>query len=84
MVAKPFGTFAGSDAIQGFWEKLIADGFSDVTYIDPEFQVVDETSVILKSEWTMNNACGDITHELRVMQNDGTMKLREDHFEAKG
>lgn len=84
MVAQPFGTFVGRDAIQGFWENIIADGFADMEYIDPTFTAVGETSVVVTSGWKMNKAHGVITRELWVMQDDGTMQLREDHFEAQG
>jgi ketosteroid isomerase-like protein len=30
MIAKPFGTFVGKEAIRGFWDKLIKDGFNSV------------------------------------------------------
>ena len=83
MHARPFGTFTGIAEIQGFWQKLIDDGFSDVDYIDPKIEVVDETSAILTSGWKMNKAGGVIHKELWVLQADGTAKLREDDFEAK-
>ena len=82
MVAKPFGTFTGTAEIQAFWEKLIGDGFRDVQYVEPEFEVVDESSVLLKSKWTMNKASGVIHKELWVLQPDGKALLREDEFEA--
>ncbi|MEC4675006.1 MAG: nuclear transport factor 2 family protein [Nitrospirota bacterium] len=84
MHARPFGTFMGTSEIQAFWQKLIDDGFSDVEYVDPHVEVVDEASAILTSGWTMNKASGVIHKELWVMQTDGTAKLREDDFEAKG
>lgn len=83
MVATPFGTFSGRQEIQGFWENIIAQGFADVSYIDPEFQPVDGTSVLLTSGWKMNKAHGVITRELWVVQDDGSMRLREDHFEVQ-
>lgn len=84
MYARPFGTFTGVTEIQGFWQQLIEDGFSDVEYIDPEIEVINGTSAILKSNWKMNKASGVIHKELWVLQKDGTAKLREDDFEAKG
>lgn len=84
MVAQPFGTFVGREAIEGFWQNLIDDGFADVTYVNPTFAECDDTSAVLSSEWTMNKAHGVITRELWVMQQDGSMKLREDNFEAHG
>lgn len=83
MNAMPFGQFKGREAIQGFWQQLIADGFSDVDYVEPSIEVLDENSAVLKSGWKMNKAAGVITNELWVLQNDGTAKLREDDFEAQ-
>ncbi|MCK5834957.1 MAG: nuclear transport factor 2 family protein [Lentisphaeria bacterium] len=84
MNAQPFGVFTGTAEIRAFWQKLVDDGFSDIVYINPKVEVIDETSVILKSDWTMNNAAGVIHKELWVLQPDGTAKLRDDHFEALG
>lgn len=84
MQADPFGTFQGTEAIQAFWQKLIDDGFSDVEYLDPKIEVNGEGSAVLTSGWKMNNAQGVIHRELWVIQEDGSAKLREDHFEAKG
>lgn len=83
MVAKPFGVFKGREAIEGFWTKLIADGFAEVAYIDPQIEVLDGRSAILSSKWEMNNAQGTITKELWVLQDNGDVLLREDHFEAQ-
>ena len=82
MHARPFGTFAGTAEIQRFWQQLIDDGFSEVQYIDPKIEVVDETSAILTSGWKMNKASGVIHKELWVIQENGTAKLKEDDFEA--
>lgn len=84
MKAEPFGTFTGREQIQAFWQKLIDDGFAEVDYIEPKIEVIDDTSAVLSSKWKMNNAQGEIYRELWVLQDDGTAKLREDHFEAKG
>lgn len=83
MHARPFGTFTGTEEIQRFWQGLIDDGFSDVDYIDPKVDVLDEASAILTSGWKMNKAAGVIHKELWILQPDGTAKLREDDFEAK-
>ena len=84
MHARPFGTFSGTAEIQAFWQKLIADGFSGMDYIDPKVEVVDSGSAILSSGWKMNKAGGVIHKELWVLQADGSAKLREDDFEALG
>lgn len=83
MNAKPFGTFTGTAEIQGFWQKIIDDGFADVEYIEPKIEVIDATSAILTSGWKMNKAGGIIHKELWVLQEDGKAKLREDNFEAQ-
>lgn len=83
MNAKPFGLYMGTVAIQAFWQKLIDDGFSEVDYIEPNINVIDEKSALLTSRWKMNNAQGIITKELWVIQSDGTAKLREDNFEVQ-
>ncbi|MCR9137688.1 MAG: nuclear transport factor 2 family protein [Alphaproteobacteria bacterium] len=84
MVAKPFGTFEGRDAIQAFWENLIKGGFDDVVYYNTSTTIVDQTLTAAKvsAEWKMNNAHGIITNEHWVLQPDGTALLREDHFEV--
>ena len=84
MHARPFGTFTGTVEIEGFWKKLIEDGYSNVDYIEPNIEVIDEKSALLKSRWKMNKAKGLIHKELWVLQSDGTAKLREDDFEAQG
>ena len=84
MNAKPFGQYIGVVEIQKFWQKLIDDGFSDVDYIKPKIEVIDEKTALLTSKWKMNKAQGVITKELWVIQSDGTAKLREDDFEAQG
>ncbi|WP_028113246.1 YybH family protein [Ferrimonas kyonanensis] len=82
MHARPFGTFEGRDAIEGFWRQLIADGFAEVEYIEPQLTQVDENSALLTSGWNMNNAKGVIHRELWVLGSDGKARLREDDFEA--
>ena len=82
MVAKPFGVYKGRQQIEIFWQELIEEGFADVYYLDPKVEPVDENSTVLTSRWTMNNAQGVISRELWVLQADGSMLLREDHFEA--
>ncbi len=83
MVAKPFGTFKGREAIQSFWADIIAKGFDDVVYYNTQTKVVDNTltAASVSASWKMNNAQGIITNEHWVLQDDGTALLREDHFE---
>ncbi len=83
MNALPFGTFLGYGEIESFWAQLIAGGYSDVEYIEPKIDVIDDTSAILSARWSMNKAHGVITKELWVLQDDGEAKLRQDDFEAQ-
>ena len=82
MRASPFGTFISKPAIEEFWQQLIDDDLSDVRYIDPCIIVIDKDSAVLTAKWKMNKAAGLVYRELWVMQPDGSMKLREDEFEA--
>lgn len=83
MEAKPFGTFVGTDNIKYFWQKIIDDGFTNVEYLEPKIEVIDEKSAVLTAGWRMNKAKGIIHKELWVLQENGQAKLREDYFEAK-
>ena len=83
MHARPFGTCTGSSEIRKFWQRLINEGFSGVEYIEPNLEVIDESSAVLTAKWKMNKAQGVIHKELWVLQEDGSAKLREDDFEVK-
>jgi len=84
MNARPFGEFVGRDAIEAFWQNLINEGFDSVEYIEPNFSIVDDKTVLLTSSWKMNKAHGVIHKELWVLQQDGTAKLADDDFEVLG
>lgn len=83
MYARPFGRFVGTEAIQQFWQKLIDDGFAEITYIEPKIEMIDDKTAVLSASWKMNKAQGVIHKELWVLQADGNAKLREDDFEAQ-
>ena len=82
MRAEPFGEFTGRDAIQGFWQNLIDQGFSNVRYLGPSTKVASNDTVILDSPWAMNKARGFIHREEWAHQSDNSWKLRHDHFEV--
>ena len=84
MTAKPFGTFAGRQKIQTFWQKLMAEGYARVRYIDPKVEVINAKAAVISSKWEMNKAHGIITKELWVLRNDGQAKLKIDNFEVLG
>lgn len=56
MVSKPFGTFTGTAEIQGFLQKLMDGGFSDIEYVEPIVltPAEDMKSVTRTSNWKMN------------------------------
>ena len=83
MIAKPFGHYRGQKEIEIFWQRLIDQSYTDIRYLEPDIEVIDDQTTVLSSHWAMNKAQGVITRELWVMQADGEMRLREDHFEAK-
>lgn len=82
MHAVPFGIYSGRETIQTFWRQLIKDGFSDVSYVNINIKVINEHQAVLTANWIMNKAAGVIHKEMWVKQDDGSVKLSEDHFEA--
>ena len=82
MTIKPFGMFAGRKSIQGFWENSISQGYSNVSYIEQDIEIINTNSAIISSKWKMNKAHGIITKELWILQDDGQAKLRIENFEV--
>ncbi|OAN13717.1 isochorismatase [Photobacterium jeanii] len=84
MVAKPFGTFEGREAIQAFWQNIMDQGFHSVDYTNMQWQQDSEQGYILTSDWTMNKAFGVVHKELWEIQADGQSRLTYDEFEVLG
>lgn len=84
MKAEPFGTFEGKEAIQGFWQNIIDQGFADVDYTNVTWQAEGEDGYILTSSWTMNKAFGVVHREHWQVGEDGLARLVSDHFEVQG
>ncbi len=84
MVAKPFGTFEGREAIQAFWQNIMDQGFANVDYTNTKWEQAGEQSYILTSDWTMNKAFGVVHKELWEIQADGKSRLTYDEFEVLG
>ncbi|NOH52645.1 isochorismatase [Vibrio coralliilyticus] len=84
MIAKPFGMFEGREQIQAFWQNIIDQGFSDVSYTDTTWEKVDDNNYILSSKWTMNKAFGVVHKEVWTLQEDGKARLTYDEFEVLG
>lgn len=84
MVAKPFGTFEGREAIQAFWQNIMNQGFHSVDYTNIQWEQDSEQGYILTAEWTMNKAFGVVHKELWEIQKDGLSRLTYDEFEVLG
>ena len=84
MHAKPFGTYTGREEIEAFWNKIIEDGFNDVSYSDVEWKPLEDDGYILTSYWTMNKAHGVVHREHWKVQADGHARLVFDEFEVLG
>lgn len=84
MHARPFGTFEGREAIQGFWQNIIDQGFKDVDYTDVKWEEHQNGGYILTSSWTMNKAFGVVHREHWVVEEDGHARLISDDFEVQG
>jgi len=84
MQVKPFGTYTGHTEIKAFWTNLVAQGFKDVEYMDPRYEVLDDKTVKLSSHWKMNKAQGFISEELWRLHDDGRAYLIHDAFEVDG
>ena len=83
MEAQPMGSFRGTAAIDGFWRPFIASGASDLVYRNVRLEQVDERTVTLAAEWSMNVGRGVITEERWVRQDDGVWRLTFDAFEVQ-
>lgn len=83
MYAKPFGTFQGRPAIQGFWADLIQKGAHDLQYRNVTFEEVTETKVLIGADWSMSIGGGVISRETWVKQGDCWL-LADDAFQVWG
>ncbi|CAM1352828.1 Cif family virulence factor [Tenacibaculum halocynthiae] len=63
MNAVPFTSVNDKKNIKIFWDKLITDGATNLTYHNPTFSVKTNNSVILSSHWSMNIGEGKIYQE---------------------
>jgi uncharacterized protein (TIGR02246 family) len=82
MQAIPFGIYCGKKTIPTFWRQLIKDGYRDINYSNTHIKVINEQQAVLTAYWSMNKASGVIHKQMWVLQEDGQVKLSEDHFEA--
>ncbi len=82
MQAVPFGIYCDRETICVFWRQLIDEGYRELTYLNTYIKVINEQQAVLTANWCMNKASGVIHKEMWVLQQDGSVKLSEDHFEA--
>ena len=84
MHAKPSGTFTGTEEIRAYWQMVIAEGFGEAEFIEPKFEVIDETKVLVTGGCRMDQISGVVHKDIWVLQPDGTAKIRVDDFEMLG
>jgi enoyl-[acyl-carrier-protein] reductase (NADH) len=84
MNVKPVGTFKGRKAIGDFWKKMVNESkASFLVYRNTRIKQINENTVHLASDWTMNIGEGIITKEEWVKGKDGIWKFKSDSFEIK-
>ncbi|WBX74505.1 hypothetical protein PG913_04740 [Tenacibaculum pacificus] len=79
--AIPFASINGKKGIQGFWEKLIKDGATNLTYHNPTFKVTTDNTAFLSSQWSMNIGEGKIYQE-KWEKTNNTWLLTYDEFKV--
>ncbi|WP_338410400.1 hypothetical protein [uncultured Flavobacterium sp.] len=81
MNAVPFASIQGKESLEGFWKKLITDGAKNLTYHNPIFKAMTNSSVTLSSHWSMNIGEGKIYQEKWEFINDEWL-LTYDEFQV--
>ncbi len=84
MIAEPFGTFRGREAIKEFWDDLMSDGYNDLRFIHQKLTVVGDDEVHCQGIWTMSKAYGAFIKVVWIIQDDGTALISHDHFRILG
>jgi ketosteroid isomerase-like protein len=82
MNAKPMGVFTGLKEIEGFWRPFIESGAENLVYQNIKLEVVDNKTVLLSADWSMNVGRGIITME-KWVKLDEDWFLERDDFEVK-
>lgn len=80
--AKPYGSFQGTESIDGFWRPFMEAGAGDVVYSNVQVRAIDDQTVVLSADWSMNVGSGIITLERWEKQPDGKWLLDQDDFEV--
>lgn len=81
MIAVPFASLHSKEEITSFWEKLVADGATNLIYHNPTISDVSVNSVLLSSNWSMNIGEGKIYQE-KWVNTEGSWKLNYDEFQV--
>lgn len=84
MNARPFGVFQGHEEIQQFWQNIIDQGFTNVSYSDVHWEAIGIDGYLLSAQWRMNKAFGVVHREHWVVESDGKARLISDEFEVQG
>jgi ketosteroid isomerase-like protein len=82
MNAKPMGVFSGLKEIEGFWRPFIESGAGNLVYQNIKLEIVDNKTVLLSADWSMNVGRGIITME-KWVKLDEDWFLERDDFEVK-
>ncbi len=81
--AKSLGEYSGRKMIDNFWRPFVLSGATDLNYSNIWLKLIDENTVHLGADWSMNVGRGVITLEKWVKTESGTWKLLLDHFEIQ-
>ena len=79
--AVPFASVHSQEEIKGFWEKLISDGATNLTYHNLKIGAMSNQTVQLSSNWSMNIGEGKIYQEKWIKEKDKWL-LNYDEFEV--
>ena len=83
MEVKPMGSYHSSENIDQFWRPFLQSGATDLEYHNIWLRQLDDSTVHLGADWTMNIGRGVITLEEWVKTDPKRWKLSKDHFEVK-
>ncbi|MGI9280439.1 MAG: YybH family protein [Endozoicomonas sp.] len=81
LIAKPMGTFDTHESIDHFWRPFVQSGATDLEYHQIWLKQINDTTVQLGADWTMNMGKGVISLEEWVKTEAGIWKLAQDQFE---
>lgn len=83
MQVEPMGEYVGKQRIDDFWRPFVQSGASDLQYTEIWLKQVDNETVHLGANWSMNVGKGVITLEEWVKNEAGIWKLSQDCFEVQ-